>query len=261
MHRVFAPEPSIDLEIVEAAPLTMASPAVEAIPEQAQEQEAKTPGRVQRPRHGPTPHNGYTPLLAGLALIAGLMAATAVAGLGIWSQHQQALQQERNMLLIERLRNLGGASEGSAGSAAAPGSEATGEASGSDLPPPPPEEPWMEELATLPRSSAPAARVLQVPMVAPVQTPAPAAQATSSARPARDRNDGNGGGSLPSLVGVIQIPGRSGAAIFQVNGSSTSAAVGEAIGSSGWRLRSASGESAVIERGSEQRRLNIGSGM
>jgi hypothetical protein len=45
-----------------------------------------------------------------------------------------------------------------------------------------------------------------------------------------------------------------------VGGSSTSAAVGESIGGSGWRLRSASGDSAVIERGGQVRRISISSG-
>jgi hypothetical protein len=36
--------------------------------------------------------------------------------------------------------------------------------------------------------------------------------------------------------------------------------VGESIGSSGWRLRSASGDTAVIEKGGEQRRISISSG-
>jgi murein DD-endopeptidase MepM/ murein hydrolase activator NlpD len=70
----------------------------------------------------------------------------------------------------------------------------------------------------------------------------------------------NSGGNVPHLVGVVQVPGQSGSAIFQLGGSSTSAAVGESIGSSGWRLRSASGDTAVIEKGGEQRRISISSG-
>ena len=37
-------------------------------------------------------------------------------------------------------------------------------------------------------------------------------------------------------------------------------ASGEQIGSTGWRLRSADGETAVIERGGEQRRVSIAGG-
>ena len=69
----------------------------------------------------------------------------------------------------------------------------------------------------------------------------------------------NNGGNVPLLVGVVQVPGQSGAAIFQLGGSTTSAAVGESIGSSGWRLRSASGDTAVIEKGGEQHRISISS--
>ena len=57
---------------------------------------------------------------------------------------------------------------------------------------------------------------------------------------------------------VVATPGRPGSAIFQLNGSSTSVGVGEMVGSSGWRLRAADGDSAVLERGSELRRLAIG---
>jgi hypothetical protein len=65
---------------------------------------------------------------------------------------------------------------------------------------------------------------------------------------------------VPELVGVVQIPGRGGSAIFQMGGSSTNAGAGEVIGSSGWRLVSTNGESAVIERGGQQRRVSISSG-
>jgi hypothetical protein len=108
----------------------------------------------------------------------------------------------------------------------------------------------MEELATLPASSAPAADVLKVPVNGRITSPAPAATGSAS----------GGGGNAPQLVGVVQVPGQSGSAIFQLGGSSTSAAVGESIGSSGWRLRSASGDTAVIEKGGEQRRISISSG-
>ena len=62
----------------------------------------------------------------------------------------------------------------------------------------------------------------------------------------------------PLLLGVVQVPGQSGSAIFKNGGSSISAAVGERIGSSGWRLQSASGDSAVIERHGISRRVTIG---
>jgi hypothetical protein len=71
---------------------------------------------------------------------------------------------------------------------------------------------------------------------------------------------GSGGGATPELVGVVQIPGKPGSAIFQVGGSSTNATAGESIGSSGWRLVNTSGDSAVIERAGVSRRVSISSG-
>ena len=41
---------------------------------------------------------------------------------------------------------------------------------------------------------------------------------------------------------------------------STNAAAGENIGISGWRLHSANGDTAVIEKGGEKRRISISSG-
>ena len=148
------------------------------------------------------------------------------------------------MLLIERLRTMGPGTTTS--QAAAP----NGETQAGMLAPPPPGEPWMEELSSLPASSAPPADVLKVPVSSQITSPAPTPTGSDSSK----------GGSPPQLVGVVQVPGQSGSAIFQLGGSSTSAAVGESIGSSGWRLHSASGDTAVIEKGGEQRQISISSG-
>ena len=155
------------------------------------------------------------------------------------------------MLLIERLRTMGPGTNPAQANEPAQTAAAVGATGDGELPPPPPGEPWMEELATLPASSAPAADVLKVPVNGRITSPAPAATGSAS----------NPGGNAPQLVGVVQVPGQSGSAIFQLGGSSTSAAVGESIGSSGWRLRSASGDTAVIEKGGEQRRISISSGL
>jgi hypothetical protein len=55
----------------------------------------------------------------------------------------------------------------------------------------------------------------------------------------------------------VQVQGRSGAAIFQLGGTTTNVLVGEPIGASGWRLQSASGDSVVIERQGQQRQVSI----
>ena len=206
LNRVFEAESAIEVEVLERPP------------------KARQAGLVMT-------CIGVTSLIAaggGLLLIS------------LWSQSQQSLRQERNLLLLERLRNLG--------PTAAEPAEAMSTAATDGLPPPPPKEPWIQELAKLPSSGPAAAEPIRVPVPEPISSPAPAASGPSS------------GSAAPQLLGVVQVPGRSGSAIFQVGGSSTSAAVGDSIGSSGWRLVSASGDSAVIERGGEQRRLSISGG-
>ncbi|MCX5939984.1 MAG: hypothetical protein NTX18_02930 [Cyanobium sp. LacPavin_0818_WC50_MAG_67_9] len=199
---------------------------------------------------------------AGVSVL--VVSGSALVALGVWNQSQQAIRQERNMLLIERLRAMG-----SGTAAATPDAEltaATPAEPGKDgePPPPPPGEPWMEELASLPASSAPSADVLRVPVNGRITSPAPAASGSSAGgnggNHSASSGGGGGGGGAPQLVGVVQAPGQSGSAIFQVGASSTSAAVGESIGSSGWRLRSANEDSAVIEKGGEQRRVSISNG-
>jgi hypothetical protein len=269
LNRVFAPEAPIDIEPTAAAePAATTSPtAGNATSNTARV--APLPRRTasettsMRRRWWSGLQQQPTLLMAGLGLAMTLMTGTTLVGLALWQQGQQAIRQERNLLLVERLRSLGpaqAANDGGAATVAPDTNNAAANASGSNgEPPPPPSEPWMEELATLPASSAPPANVLRVPMNGQVASPAPAASggSTSAATGAGPTSSGD----MPQLVGVVQVPGRPGSAIFQVGGSSTSAATGETIGSSGWRLRSASGDSAVIESNGVQRRLSISSGL
>jgi hypothetical protein len=182
------------------------------------------------------------------------LAATALAGFGLlgglglwhgWSEARNDLRQERNLRLLEGIRSL---------ESAPPTPQATAMNPASDgLPPPPPSEPWIEELGQLEGSAPAGAPPLQVPLNGTLQAPAP--PATTSAPSAA-----NSGAGTPELLGVVQIPGKPGSAIFQLGGSSTNALVGEMIGSSGWKLVSTSGDSAVIERGGASRRVSISSG-
>ncbi|MBV2352381.1 hypothetical protein KUL97_11755 [Synechococcus sp. HK05] len=182
------------------------------------------------------------------------LAATTLAGLGLlgglglwhgWSEARNDLRQERNLRLLEGIRSLENAPAATEAAAPGPSSDA--------LPPPPPSEPWIEELAQL-ESSAPAgAPPLQVPLNGTLQAPAPPASASAP-------STASAGSGTPELLGVVQIPGKPGSAIFQLGGSSTNALVGEMIGSSGWKLVSTSGDSAVIERGGASRRVSISSG-
>ena len=102
------------------------------------------------------------------------------------------------------------------------------------LPPPPVEEAWIAQLPPLPA------------------VPAALEPATSAAQPQP---------ALPELVGVVQIPGQRGSAIFQQGAGSSNALVGEQIGSRGWRLVAIQSDGAVIERNGMRRRVSIGAGL
>ena len=99
---------------------------------------------------------------------------------------------------------------------------------------PPVEEAWIAQLPPLPA------------------VPAALEPATSAAQPQP---------ALPELVGVVQIPGQRGSAIFQQGASSSNALVGEQIGGSGWRLVAIQSDGAVIERNGMRRRVSIGAGL
>jgi len=258
LNRVFAPEAPIDVEVHQTASATAAAPASPA---------SEAPSRRPAPAGKPTGMAiADTWLLVGISLLVTLTTGFTLLGLTLWQQSQQAIRQERSMLLVERLRSLGPAvappaPELGAPSQPSPNLQEQAEASQpTEGLPPPPVEPWMEELASLPPSSAPPAQVLKVPMSRRVTSPAPAVSANPGAPPPAAPARPQPAANLPQLVGVVQAPGRPTSAIFQVEGSSTSAAAGESIGNSGWRLQSASGDSAVIERQGVQQRISISSG-
>jgi hypothetical protein len=217
-------------------------------------------------------------LLGGVGLVGGLGAVLLVHQ---WAGLQRNLSQERNLLLVERLRALGPATaptpappalpspaapalepvaaEGAPATASA-GADVREVASFDSLPPPPPEEPWMAQLTTLPPTGGRAP--LRVPVsprltaAAPAALPSPAPARRAAPSPTGQRP----AGPQPQLVGLVGAPGRAGSAIFQVGSSAMTVNVGEWIGGSGWLLRAADGESAVIERGTEVRRVTIASG-
>ena len=171
LNRVFNPEAPIDVEICETAEQP---PAGSPAPGQAGSPRASTPGSRRTGRRTvatATATASARPvqpgmLLAGLSLLITGTAAIGLVALSLWQQGHQALRQERNLLLVERLRALGPATAAQqadtvAGSAVPqpqqlPGAPGAGGAADPEAGlPPPPSEPWMEELATLPASSAP----------------------------------------------------------------------------------------------------------
>jgi type II secretory pathway component PulC len=62
----------------------------------------------------------------------------------------------------------------------------------------------------------------------------------------------------PQLTGVVQGPGGSSSAIFQLGQGSVSAGIGEAIGSSGWVLSKVTDSSAMISRNGQRQTLSVG---
>lgn len=264
MNRIFDPDETIDLPVPEETPS-----GDRALPE-AKERRSRPalpppPGPTAR---GAAParrrHDQTVVLLAVLGGVCMVSAASSVLYLTHWNQAQQSLRQERNLLLVERLRSLGPANPPAAAPAAPvlidpaavplqpPGGLATNPAA-DDLPPPPTEA-WIEELSALPTPDRPAPPILSVPVsprLAASKAAAPAPAPRAAAQPTA---------AVPVLVGVVAAAGRASSAIFQVGSVSTSVGVGEAIGTSGWKLRSASGDMAEIEQGGIVRRVSISNG-
>jgi len=251
LNRVFEPDKPIDVEVCDAPSIPLEPRDLTTAPKPAPAPQANPRSQAWVNQLSRQP----SLLLDGASVTVMLVAVLALVVVGAWNHSQQTIRQERNMLLIERLRAMGPGTTAAADAATQAAAPKPTHQNG-DLPPPPPTggEPWIDELTTLPASNAPAAEVLQVPINSRITSPAPAATGAAGS------SSGGGGGSTLQLVGVVQVPGQSGSAIFQLSGSSTSAAVGESIGSSGWRLRSASGDSAVIEKAGEQRRVSISAG-
>ena len=164
------------------------------------------------------------------------LSGVAVAGLvsSVWLVSQSTavrsqLDLERQLLLLNQMREAPQVSERST---TAPTTAPT--SSKPDLPPPPlePEPEWVSALE---------------PLTVPVQ---PVRQGTPPP-PAVDE-------VLPVLTGVVQGPGGSSSAIFQINNTSLSLGVGDAIGSSGWSLDAVNEAGAVIARNGERRTLSVG---
>jgi hypothetical protein len=272
MNRVFDPDQTIDLQVdPEVAPSPHRPPAGGSTPWTGRgqrslaaqatandpPQEAVPPPPHPRPSgHPPTPWLWLA--LGGMGLVSTIAALLFVQQ---WTQLQRSLSQERNLLMVERLRSLGPANPEPMPTQvqllttpAAPSLEAIprgqqlvapgAQVAESVAPPPPPEEPWMQQLSELPLAAPATAPLLKVPLSPKLARAIPA---TSSASP----------GPIPQLVGLVAAPGKPGSAIFQIGATSTSVNVGETIGGTGWRLRSTDAESALVEREGVARRLAI----
>jgi len=183
------------------------------------------------PSASPKPPRLSTPV----ALVIGLTLVSAVAGLfsmllwRSWMEARQDLHQERQLLVLERLRQLGPLSAPNPTLTAPPPQPAPQQQPLQQQPPANPEPGWFEPVA---------------PIRVPVPTARPAAQAPAPL-------------PLPELLGVVQVPGRGGTAIFNTATGSITAAVGETIGSSGWQLQSVASDQVQVSHQGLVRSLSL----
>jgi hypothetical protein len=162
-----------------------------------------------------------------------------------WHTTQAALNRERDLQLIERVRNL---PLTTAEPQPATATSATAATSGDPIQLPASLEPVMIPLPAgpLPSDQAPASE-------SPVTTSPSVATA-----PRTDTAPRPAAAPEPLLVGVVHAGGGKGSAIFRLDQLSLSATPGELIGNSGWRLHSVQASGAVIERQGQQRNLTVG---
>ena len=201
--------------------------------------QASTPRPKTDPIHpGATRRQG---LFMGTAMLAVLGIGTSLWLAQNWQRTLQSLNRERDLQMIERLRGMPVAGEvataTTATTAVAPeaATPAAVEASPQEAPP---------RTASLEPLTIPLAASLPVPTATDALSDDAIAAAMVPAE--------------PLLVGVVHAGGGQGSAIFQLDQLSLSAIPGEAIGNSGWRLKTVESNGAVIEHNGEERSLRVG---
>ena len=157
------------------------------------------------------------PLVSGVALAGVICSAWLVSSL---QRSRLELERQRNVALIERLRDQLAAQETSS------------------------------DAASTPDNSSVAIQSLE-PLTLPIKQPlAPAPQSSNQSSASMELT--------PQLTGVVQGPGGTSSAIFQLSQGSVSAGIGDAIGSSGWILSAVTDSGAVISRNGQSQTLSLG---
>ena len=157
------------------------------------------------------------PLVSGVALAGVICSAWLVSSL---QRSRLELERQRNVALIERLRDQLAARETSS------------------------------DAASTPDNSSVAIQSLE-PLTLPIKQPlAPAPQSSDQSSASMELT--------PQLTGVVQGPGGTSSAIFQLGQGSVSAGIGDAIGSSGWILTAVTDSGAVISRNGQSQTLSLG---
>ena len=176
---------------------------------------------VHEPTAKPDELRSSTPWL--LPLISGIAVAGVVCSAWLVSSLQRSrleLERQQTIALIEQLRDQLAAQESRS-----------------------------EAMATSEDASV-AIQTLE-PLTLPIQQPPAAAPQTND--PASAPME-----LIPQLTGVVQGPGGTSSAIFQLGQGSVSAGIGDAIGSSGWVLSAVTDSGAVISRNGQNQTLSVG---
>ena len=184
---------------------------------------------VHEPTTNPTeaserrsPSTLLLPLISGIAVAGVICSAWLVSSL---QRSRLELERQQNTALIEQLREQIAAQESSAEEAAPP-----------------------EDASVAIQSLEPLTLPIQQPPIQQPLTvdPLNSEQGLAPMQPA------------PLLTGVVQGPGGSSSAIFQLGQGSVSAGIGEAIGNSGWVLTDVTDSGAVISRNGQRQTLSVG---
>ena len=206
------------------------------------------PARPAAEQPAPSKPADHQPAKSATGLIS-LLTVVAVCGtvssgwlLSHWQSSRDQLAQERNLLMLERLRGTSTHQQATHQTETPRTAVAQPEGSAA-LSPPPPEPAWMSELEPLTLEES------QLPAMATTPLATPITSTAITATPS---------GPMPQLTGVVQGPGGNSSAIFQFGASSFSAGLGEAIGSSGWVLDSVGEAGAVIRRNGQRHNLAVG---
>ena len=158
-----------------------------------------------------------------LPLISGIAVAGVICSAWLVSSLQRSrldLERQQSIALIERLRDQLAAQE------------------------------TRPETTVTPEEASEAFLSLE-PLTLPIKQPLTAVPQSSDQAPAPIE-------PTPQLTGVVQGPGGTSSAIFQLGQGSVSAGIGDAIGSSGWVLDNVTESGAVISRNGQSQTLSVG---
>ena len=179
---------------------------------------------VHEPTTQPTePTKRRSPSTWLLPLISGIAVAGVICSAWLVSSLQRSrldLERQQSIALIERLRDQLAAQE------------------------------TRPETTVTPEQASEAVLSLE-PLTLPIKQPLTAVPQSSDQAPAPIE-------PTPQLTGVVQGPGGTSSAIFQLGQGSVSAGIGDAIGSSGWVLDNVTESGAVISRNGQSQTLSVG---